>query len=666
MSISKGHRLTRRIQLVSMIAAGLAAIVLLPFLQTDDSTGAGDQEPVQGRAHLDTLVQAYSNWERDYTSKYDGRVPVNLVWNKALSKSFTEGHGRAAIDLQGGESTVTVRGLENASGMEVWLVDNVPGDGRTTRPEPGDKLLRIGQLTEGEDGLARLSAKIDPQEIQDFVINWVVVSEPGEQPGEGGMLFGSTLLFQRLHHYVEREPDQDPESFLVTAMRKLVPTTVSAQGIVPSSFPDAALINYGRELFFFETFEGNGRTCGTCHPEDNNLTIDPEFIATLPNNDPLFVAEFVPALANNFEKPTLMREVALILENTNGFGDLANNFTMRSVPHTLAMSTSLEPTTADGTTIPPVERTGWSGDGSPLSGSLRDFAVGAVTQHFPKTTNRVDGVDFRLPTSGELDALEAFQLSLGRQSEFDDLSTITLTNKVADLGRRAFMGENLANGTACNACHFNAGANTDPAVFGEMKNRSFGPGHEILADQPALIHDAANFTLDDGFGSGTRLFNVPTVVEAADTGPFFHSNSVETVEGAVAFYSSQRLFTDGRVLPPITGLNGSQVAAVGAFMRVINADENVRSAKQLIVNGFPLPFINQRTLNLKLCRSELEDALRVLREGRLHFSDAVPAIEATLVKVDRAIATTSKSTRDHLMIDINNRLRNIRPMLITR
>ena len=64
-------------------------------------------------------------------------------------------------------------------------------------------------------------------------------------------------------------------------------------------------------------FNGNGRTCGTCHPADNNFTIDPEFIAALPDDDPLFVAEFVPALAENFEKPELMRKVGLILENTN-------------------------------------------------------------------------------------------------------------------------------------------------------------------------------------------------------------------------------------------------------------------------------------------------------------------------------------------------------------
>ena len=84
---------------------------------------------------------------------------------------------------------------------------------------------------------------------------------------------------------------------------------------VPPPDPQAKLIAQGREIFFNETFDGNGRTCGSCHPAENNFTIDPAFIATLPKDDPLFVAEFIPALKDNFENPRLMREFGLILDN---------------------------------------------------------------------------------------------------------------------------------------------------------------------------------------------------------------------------------------------------------------------------------------------------------------------------------------------------------------
>jgi hypothetical protein len=46
---------------------------------------------------------------------------------------------------------------------------------------------------------------------------------------------------------------------------------------LPSAQAD--LIAQGEQIFFTETFEGNGRTCGTCHPAENNFTIDPAFIS---------------------------------------------------------------------------------------------------------------------------------------------------------------------------------------------------------------------------------------------------------------------------------------------------------------------------------------------------------------------------------------------------
>src|SRR5512134_2084611 len=144
--------------------------------------------------------------------------------------------------------------------------------------------------------------------------------------------------------------------------------------------PEEILIARGRQLFFNETFAGNGRTCGTCHREERNFTIDSTFIAGLPQDDPLFVAEQQPALKQNFENPRLMRGHGLILENLDGFDDLANRFTQRGVPHVLGLRTSIA--------SPQGPRTGWSGDGAPADGSLRAFATGAVIQHFTKTLNR--------------------------------------------------------------------------------------------------------------------------------------------------------------------------------------------------------------------------------------------------------------------------------------
>ncbi|MBI3767868.1 MAG: hypothetical protein HY271_05145 [Deltaproteobacteria bacterium] len=100
-------------------------------------------------------------------------------------------------------------------------------------------------------------------------------------------------------------------------------------GSPPTAGATAGLIAQGARIFFQETFGGNGRTCGTCHPAEADFTLTPEFIAALPADDPLFVAELNPDLAG-LENPDLMRSRALILENIDGFDQPP---VFRGVPH---------------------------------------------------------------------------------------------------------------------------------------------------------------------------------------------------------------------------------------------------------------------------------------------------------------------------------------------
>lgn len=400
---------------------------------------------------------------------------------------------------------------------------------------------------------------------------------------------------------------------------------MSCRPTPPPTPPDP--VSRGRDLFFNETFEGNGRTCGSCHRAEENFALSAEFVAKLPADDPLFVAETNPDLGQNFENPTLMRAFGLILENQDGFGDLANNFNMRGIPHTLGLRTSIA--SAAG------PRTGWSGDGAPGDGSLRSFATGAVIQHFTKTTSRIAGVDFRLPNDQELDDLEAFQLSLGRQ---EDLSLpLPLTGLVASRGQDIFMDR--ASGK-CNACHFNAGANGDPTIFGPTAgNLNFNTGVEPLPDQPADLTDEL-VPPDDGFGNpGMGEFNTPSLVEAADTGPFFHNNAVETIEGAVAFYNGPS-FNNSPAGQLITGATGSginleatQVVAVAAFLRVINALDNIAQSIALLQQSDAGRF-GSTSQDLFLASEEAIDARNVLRGGGLHaeaiilLENAIRAIQA--------------------------------------
>ena len=341
----------------------------------------------------------------------------------------------------------------------------------------------------------------------------------------------------------------------------------------------------GADLFFRDGFGGNGRTCASCHPVAHNFTIDPAFIATLPASDPLFVAETVPALAG-LERPQLMRQFGLILENVDGLDSPTTKFVMRSVPHTLALATSVtaQAVPTDGTTRPPNERTGWSGDGAPNAGELRDFQTGAVTQHYTRSLARVSGTDFVLPTADELDRIVAYMRTVGRTNELD-LTTVGLSDAGAEAGRVAF----LDPVKRCNGCHRNAGANV-AAGF----NRNFDTGVERAripdldsAGLPrdggfggqglaSFNHDADGDGINDSFGNGT--FNTPPLIEAADTGPFFHTNAFATIEAAIGFYTSaafaQSPAGGGNPIP----LSAADIANLGRFLRVINAAMNCQLA----------------------------------------------------------------------------------------
>jgi len=412
--------------------------------------------------------------------------------------------------------------------------------------------------------------------------------------------------------------------------------------------PDEALITRGKEIFFNETFGGNGRTCGSCHPAENNFTIDPAFIATLPADDPLFVAEFNPALKENFENPRLMREFGLITENLDGFDDLANKFTLRGVPHTLGLHFTVN------SGLGP--RTGWSGDGAPGDGSMRSFATGAVIQHFTKTLNRVAGVDFRLPTAAELDALEAFQFSLGRQKELN--LPLPLKGTVAKRGQDLF---NSPTEGKCFACHFNAGANGAPNLFGpNAGNLNFDSGVEDLPDQPQDLTGEL-VPPDDGFGTpGDGTFNTPSLVEAADSGPFFHNNAIETIEGAVGFYDGESFNNSpaGQLIKNATGsgieLDGTQIVEIAAFLRVINTLENIRQSIEMLekfaARNFQTVNAGEDLLNSALV--ETRDSIMVLKGGGLH-PEAVMYLEKAKKLTNKAmhsIFSRARHTREAIKL----------------
>lgn len=117
-----------------------------------------------------------------------------------------------------------------------------------------------------------------------------------------------------------QETPSDPTNSAIDVVETDVPLFNKPLGGVHDhgNNSDDDLVEVGRVLFFEETFDGNGRTCVTCHREENNFTIDVRFIDGLPLSDPLFVAEQGVGL-EGLENTVFLRTQGLILENIQGF-----------------------------------------------------------------------------------------------------------------------------------------------------------------------------------------------------------------------------------------------------------------------------------------------------------------------------------------------------------
>lgn len=643
---------------------------------TADSTGVGTVE---------SLTENYKAWLAEYEKNGgDKNMTMQVGALVGISDEFNKAQGFAHINLIDSKVSVEIEGLSKSENYDVWLVDNTSGPSNGILPEEGDPMIRAGSLTH-QGNVAKLDVSLASDTFANFELDLLVVTPAGKSPVENRVVVGTTTFFHRLHRSEQRgqfgvlkgsesllKPTvQEKRSLLARLLDKISPTAEAQIG--PNPNPQGALqilIAAGRNSFLNDKFQGNGRTCATCHRESANMTIDQEFIATLPPNDPLFVAEFNPNLANGFEQPVLMRKFALILENVDGFN---NPGVMRGVPHTLALlQNTLTPVSGggDGTTTPPNERTGWGGDGAPGTGTLREFIIGAVIQHYPKTLARQVGSDFILPTVAQLDSLEAFQKSLGRRADLD-LATLSLKSELARKGQQIFLNPgsvldpNQSNAGAgkCFFCHLNAGASD---FFFPGQNANFNTNVEGLPFQPADLVTGATVPPDGGFGGvgtsptggiGNGSFNTPVLVEAADTPPFFHNNAIGTIEGAVDFYNS-KAFNEPPGFGALIGgirLEAVEVEAVAAFLRVINALENIRSADDLLLRARSTSNTAAAKELLGLAIAELTDALEVLTCASLHPEAQIKIIQAG-VAAAQAIDASTKSSRD-------SKINEARPLL---
>jgi cytochrome c peroxidase len=662
--------------------------VLTPGALVIVAIDAADQPPPNtGMADPVALVRAF---DRFAASEADENVLTLPLANlRGVSTEGLNAGGSVRIDLVTGVVESTVQLLPATEMFDLWLIDNQPGGGNTTLADSGDASLKVGTYVLAP-GRHRLRVTLGPAAFTAFHPDRAFVVRANQSRVEDGfVLTGSSTAFARLTRRQVRFAD---EAAATVGFDPVAEATRAADF--------ARLVAGGRRLFLNETFAGNGRTCGTCHAETNNFTIDPAFIATLPATDPLFVAETNPGLAT-LENPELMRRLGLILVNADGFDPAAGGpaFVLRATQNVQALANSFVAAdasidfTATGRNPNPPERLGWGNDGAPL----RDFALVAIAQHAPKTLSRQPGLDFRLPTDEELDALAAYQLAVGRQEDFD-LPLLTLNSALATSGKVLYLDTGNMGETGrknCNACHFNAGGTAamsfNPQIPGfpdlDGSPRGFNMTAETnvneipLAVSLGLPRDGGFGQLPTVFGSFGNTadipgvghlelegFNSPPVVESADTGPFFHNHTVADLESSIAFYGTPAFQAGLFGGPPLTvsisaDPNDAEVQAIAAFLRVLNALENIRSAINVAERGRTMTAADDMRDLARLSLAETVDAADVLSQGALarQMEPALGAARGRLLAVRLAL-DAAQHLQNRTAIDglLTAALRNLR------
>jgi cytochrome c peroxidase len=314
-----------------------------------------------------------------------------------------------------------------------------------------------------------------------------------------------------------------------------------------SSHSRTALFEVGEDVFFHETFGGNGRTCATCHDPRNEFTVSPELVRQryeLDPSHPLFRAidsddglghVYTTLLDHALFRVTIPLHPNVTLLDARGQRSIT---VWRGVP-SIANVRLTAPYLADG-----------------RAATLQEQAKGAIAGHMQPT---------RKPTAKELDALQAFQdeffypLRLRAQTDTSDPlpqapgSSVPVTSPAALRGKASF-------DLHCARCH-----------AGELADRPDDPAESHFAN--AFVSDANTLNLlilrlafkqpdgsfietvspDPGRAAQTgdirdlNAFDTPSLRGLKHTAPYFHDNSAATLEEVITHYNDHFQF---QIRPP--------------------------------------------------------------------------------------------------------------------
>jgi len=302
---------------------------------------------------------------------------------------------------------------------------------------------------------------------------------------------------------------------------------------------------FGEDVFFHETFGGNGRTCATCHDPRNEFTVSPELARQRFEADP---------------GHPLFRPIDSDDGRGNDYTTLLEHALFRVGiplhPNVSLVDAPSERTIRVWRGVPSIANVGLTGpylqDGR--AATLPEQALGAIRGHIEPS---------RKPTARELEALDTFQtqffypLRLRSMADTSDPLPKTAGFSMPAVNDAAVRGRASFN-LRCQRCHDGelasqprdpAGSNFSNAFVSDANPLNL-PLFRLAFRQPdgttveTVSPDPGRAALT-GRVEDLNLFDTPSLRGVKHTAPYFHDNSAKTLEEVIRHYNLHFQFQIG-------------------------------------------------------------------------------------------------------------------------
>ena len=324
---------------------------------------------------------------------------------------------------------------------------------------------------------------------------------------------------------------------LGAAAERVTPVAPRGPKDSPDPVPKRVSYEYGRDLFFHETFGGNGRVCATCHDPRNEFTMSPALAQKRYENDPTQPL-FRPVDSDDGEG----RDYTTLLT----LADFNVTITLHPNVYLVDDPTRRTITVRRGApTIANIELTGpYLQDGR--AATLQEQAAGAIEGHMQPS---------HPPTAKEMDALVLFENELYyplKMRAMDDTSDPIPLDPGFSLPRSnpaALRGQKVFN-RHCVNCHggetgdrpSNPSSRFSDVAVSETNRPGFPLLHLAFKKDDGTVEEA--YTPDPGRAAITgdirdlNSFDTPPLRGLKHTAPYFHDNSAMTLRAVIDHYNA--------------------------------------------------------------------------------------------------------------------------------